>query len=85
MAILYLQYSHILSVPVPSYVKVCSCLLSNTCMGLAVNVISLLELRGDGLQFNNFAAPLSLDDQFNMLVITLMLLLDSAVYLLVAW
>lgn len=54
-------------------------------MGLAVNVISLLELRGDGLQFSNYGSPLSLDDQFSMLIITAMLLVDSIIYLLIAW
>ena len=62
-----------------------SCLLSNTCIGMAVDVISILELRGDGFQFSDFYSPLSVDDQFNMYVIMVMLLFDAFLYFIVAW
>ena len=65
--------------------KVGSCILSNTCMGLGVEVISRLEQRLVGLQFSNLFEPLSADDPFNMAWVLGMLLLDSVVYMIIAW
>ena len=65
--------------------KVGSCILSNTCMGLGVEVISRLEQRLVGLQFSNLFEPLSADDPFNMAWVLGMLLLDSIVYMIIAW
>ena len=62
-----------------------SCLLSNTCLGLGVEVISRLEQRLEGLQWNNVAAPLSADDDFNMAWVLGMLLIDSFIYMLLSW
>ena len=65
--------------------KVCACLLSNTCVGLGVEVLARLELREVGWQFSNFASPLSLDDDFNMAWVCGMLALDAIAYMLAAW
>ena len=60
-------------------------MLSNTCMGLAMEVISRLEQRGEGLQWNNVADQLSVDDQFHVGWVIGMLLIDSVLYMLIAW
>ena len=62
-----------------------SCILSNTCMGLGVQALSILELRGTGLIWNNIAQPLSSDDPFSLIHVFAMLLMDTVVYLLLAW
>ena len=65
--------------------KLGACLLSNTCLGLGVEVISRLEQRQEGLQWNNLVAPLSADDNFNMAWVLGMLLIDAVVYMTLSW
>lgn len=62
-----------------------SCFLSNTCMGLGVNVIATLEIREEGVLWSNAAEPVSADDNFNMAIVFLMLIVDSIIYMLIAW
>ena len=66
-------------------VKVVSCIFSNTCMGLAVNVISILELQGDGFQLSDFTEPVNADDAFNMYAVISMLTFDFLLYMIIAW
>ena len=54
-------------------------------MGLGINTISLLEIRGEGVQWGNFAEDVSLDDDFHLGYVFLMLIVDSIVYMLIAW
>ena len=61
------------------------CILSNTCVGLGVNVLSIMELRQEGLSFSNFAKPLSSDDQFNMFLVVFMLAVDTVLYMILYW
>lgn len=65
--------------------KVLACFLSNTCMGLGVNVLSTLEIRGEGVQWNNAGSALSQDDPFNLGAVYGMLILDSIIYMTIAW
>ena len=65
--------------------KIAFCILSNTCVGLGINTISLLEIRGEGVQWSNLAEPISLDDNFHLGYVLMMLILDSIVYMLIAW
>ena len=65
--------------------KLGACLLSNTCLGLGVEVISRLEQRQEGLQWDNLVAPLSADDNFNMAWVLGMLLIDAVVYMTLSW
>ena len=65
--------------------KVAFCILSNTCMGLGINTISLLEIRGEGVQWDNLSQEISLDDNFHLGYVFLLLILDSVVYMLIAW
>ena len=54
-------------------------------MGLGINTIALLEIREEGVQWNNFYEDISLDDDFHLGYVFLMLIIDSIVYMLVAW
>ena len=54
-------------------------------MGLGINTIALLEIRGEGIQWNNVDEPISLDDDFNFAWMLMMLIVDSIVYMLIAW
>ena len=67
------------------FVKVALCLLSNTCVGLGMQAIATLELRGEGATWTNARLPLSNDDQFNLAIVIFMLLVDSAIYITVGW
>ena len=48
-------------------------------------MLSQLELRQEGLRWGNAASPLSAEDNFNMVWVYGMLLLDSILYMVVAW
>jgi ATP-binding cassette subfamily A (ABC1) protein 3 len=61
--------------------KIGFCVLSNTCMGLGINTIALLEIRGEGVQWSNFYRNISLDDDFHLSYVFLMLIIDSIVYI----
>ena len=65
--------------------RIASCLLSNTCMGLAIDVLSRLEIRREGLTWDNVAEPLSQDDDFTMAWAFGMLLIDAVWYYVLAW
>jgi hypothetical protein len=54
-------------------------------LGLGVEVISRLEQRLEGLQWNNVATPLSADDDFNMAWVLGMLLIDTIGYMILSW
>ena len=59
--------------------------MSNTCMGLGVNVIATLEIREEGILWSNAADPVSADDDFNIAIVFTMLIVDSIIYMLIAW
>ena len=65
--------------------KISSCILSNTCLGLGVKVIARLEVREEGLQWDNASDRLSSDDDFHMGYVFMMLILDAIVYYVIAW
>jgi len=65
--------------------KVLSCFLSNTCMGLGINVLSTLEIREEGVTWANAGDPVSPDDDFNLGIVFAMLILDSIIYMVIAW
>ena len=65
--------------------KIAFCFLSNTCMGLGINTVALLEIRGQGVRWNNFTEDISLDDDFHLGYVFFMLIVDSIIYMLIAW
>ena len=54
-------------------------------MGLGINTVALLEIQGSGVQWSNLFKDISLDDDFNLGYVFLMLILDSLVYMVIAW
>ena len=54
-------------------------------MGLGITVIARLEIRQEGLQWDNVAEPISLDDDFHVGYVFMMLILDAIVYYVIAW
>ena len=60
-------------------------MLSNTCLGLGVEAISRLEQRQEGLLWTNIGDPISADDSFTVAWVFGMLVIDSILYMIVAW
>jgi len=54
-------------------------------MGLGINVLSTLEIRKEGVTWANAGDPVSLDDDFNLGIVFAMLILDSIIYMVIAW
>ncbi|XP_066292809.1 phospholipid-transporting ATPase ABCA3-like isoform X1 [Branchiostoma lanceolatum] len=65
--------------------KMASCLLSNTGMAMGGQVIGMFEGTGAGVQWSTINTGVSVDDDFTMLHVFLMLILDSVLYCMVAW
>jgi len=54
-------------------------------MGLGVNVLSTLEIREEGVQWDNVGNALSADDDFSLLAVYGMFILDFFLYMTIAW
>ena len=54
-------------------------------MGLGINVLSTLEIREEGVTWANAGDPVSPDDDFNIGIVFAMLILDSIIYMVIAW
>eukprot|EP00058_Branchiostoma_floridae_P010060 XP_002595548.1 hypothetical protein BRAFLDRAFT_117471 [Branchiostoma floridae] len=65
--------------------KMASCLLSNTAMAMGGQVIGMFEGTGAGVQWSTINTGVSVDDNFTMLHVFMMLILDSVLYCMVAW
>ncbi|KAK6177284.1 hypothetical protein SNE40_015412 [Patella caerulea] len=65
--------------------KLAACLLSTQAMSMGAYTIGLYEGTGDGIQWNNIAEPATVDDNFSMLDAILMMLGDTAIYMLIVW
>uniref|UniRef100_A0A8C1MGE1 ATP binding cassette subfamily A member 3 n=1 Tax=Cyprinus carpio TaxID=7962 RepID=A0A8C1MGE1_CYPCA len=59
--------------------KVSACLISNVAMAMGAQLI------GTGIQWHNLFEPVTVDDDFSLAQVLGLLLLDSALYALVAW
>ncbi len=66
------------------YEKMLLSLLSNTGMAFGFQIINRLEGTGEGLQWSNFWRPVSIDDNITVGLITVMLLVCTILYLLIA-
>jgi len=62
-----------------------SCLLSNTAFGFGVEIFIQREQQGLGVRWSNIMDELTLDKAFNIVWVMSMLLIDSAIYLALAW
>ncbi|NXL33768.1 ABCA3 protein, partial [Glaucidium brasilianum] len=63
--------------------KLASCLISNVAMAMGAQLIGMFE--GKGEQWRDLMKPVSVDDNFTLAQVLGMLLLDSALYGVVAW
>ncbi|XP_074649372.1 phospholipid-transporting ATPase ABCA3-like isoform X2 [Tubulanus polymorphus] len=65
--------------------KLGCCFISNVAMSLGGQIIGMHEGTGAGLQWSNINKPPTVDDDFSMLDIIIMLLLDMVLYMAIAW
>ena len=65
--------------------KILSSLLSNVAMAYGGQVIGMYEGTGAGVQWKNLRTPVSVDDNFTMFNVMMMLVVDSFLYLLIMW
>ncbi len=76
--ILYCSITH-------SGTKMGTSLISNVCIGYAIQVLTVLEVQENGLQFSNLFTPLSTDDSLSMGWILLMMIVDTVLYMSLYW
>ena len=65
--------------------KLAMCVLTNTCMGVGVTLVSEWEVRQQGLTLDTLLQPLTIEDGFHMGWVMAMLLVDTVFYMMVAW
>lgn len=65
--------------------KAAACLLSNSAMSVGLLLIGVFEGTTEGVQWDNIGAPATADDNFTFLAVLIMLLVDTVIYLLIAW
>jgi len=65
--------------------KISFCLLSNSCVGLGIDTISLLEVTGNGAQWKDLFKAASVDNDFKLGYIFIMLIADAILYMVIAW
>lgn len=61
------------------------CTLTNTCMGIGIIIVSEWEVRETGLTMDTLLEPLTIEDSFHMGYVLLMLLVDTIVFMTLAW
>lgn len=64
--------------------KLIVCLSSNTAMAYGFQLILRFEGLGEGLQWDNFWRPVTVDDQLSVGITMLLMLLSSCVYMVIA-
>jgi ATP-binding cassette, subfamily A (ABC1), member 3 len=65
-------------------VKIAFCLFGNTALGLGLNVIFRHEAEQEGIQWRNVFTPVNSDVNFHLGHVLIMLMVDAALYLLIA-
>lgn len=65
--------------------KAASCLLSNVAMAMGAQLIGKFEGAGTGAQWSNLNQGPSIDDDFTLGLVFVMLIVDSLIYGLIAW
>ena len=61
------------------------CLLTNTCMGLGMFLVSEWEARQQGLTMDTLLEPLTIEDDLHMGLVLVMLFVDTVLFMIVAW
>ena len=90
-ATLYIHFfPHQLIIPHPLHiiyrgVLLASCVLSNTCMGLGVEVLFRLEQDNVGLQVSTAVEPTSSVNTLSVAWTMGFMLLDALLYMVIAW
>lgn len=84
--LLYAPYSFIQQRfnTIPLGVKIALSLLSNTAMGLGFHVVIRYEGTQEGIQWDNIFTPVTIDDDFHLGYVLIMLLVDGFLYLMIA-
>lgn len=62
-----------------------ACILNNVGMAIGVKLIAQYEGTGKGAQWTNFANPPTVDGNFSLLAVILLLILDTFLYMVIAW
>ncbi|XP_052780875.1 phospholipid-transporting ATPase ABCA3-like isoform X2 [Mya arenaria] len=65
--------------------KYLACLLHNIGMAFGIKSMLIYEGTGEGAQWNNFAQPATVDDNFALLDAMAMLVVDTVIYMFIAW
>ena len=83
-------FSHQLIIPHPLHiiyrgVLLASCVLSNTCMGLGVEVLFRLEQDNVGLQVSTAVEPTSSVNTLSVAWTMGFMLIDALLYMVIAW
>ncbi|XP_056143491.1 phospholipid-transporting ATPase ABCA3 isoform X2 [Lampris incognitus] len=65
--------------------KVSVCLISNVAMAMGAQLIGMFEGKGTGIQWSNLFDSVTVDDDFSLAQVLVLLLLDAVLYGLVAW
>ncbi|KAI8797159.1 ATP-binding cassette sub-family A member 3 [Biomphalaria glabrata] len=65
--------------------KIISCLDFQVAMAYGGTLLGMFEGVGSGIQLSTLASGVSVDDDFSMVMVFVMLLADSAIHILIAW
>ena len=70
---------------VPVYVRFIICLFSNSCVAIGELIIARREVEQVGAQWTNILTPKENYDEFSLIYVYTMLILDTILYLLLTW
>jgi len=70
---------------ISAFVKSVASLLSTTAFGLGAKYFALYEIEGVGVQWDNLSVSPVEDDQYNLLLVLLMMIIDALLYGLLTW
>ncbi len=61
------------------------CLLPNSCLGIGVRVISQMEISQIGAQWSSMLDPPTVDDNFSLAGVLVMMLAQSLMWFIITW
>ena len=70
---------------IPIFVRFIICLFSSSCVAIGELIISRREMEQVGAQWSNILTPKENYDEFALIYVYVMLILDSIIYLLLTW